>query len=99
MLNTDRKEKRNTINTSPWPTGGLGTPSELRYHQFNQTTGPGKQLRGKNGPNFINFNQPKRNNGLNNSAILSSGTWKASQAMHLNLQNLSPTEISNPIRT
>ena len=90
MLNTARKDKRN----SPWPTGGLGTPSELRY-----PTGPGKQLRGKNGPNFINFNQAKRNSGLNNSAILSSGTWKASQAMHLNLHNLSPTELSNPIRT
>ena len=95
MLSTDRKDKRN----SPWPTGGLGTPSELRY-----PTGPGRQFhtnthRGKNGPNFINFNQAKRNSGLNNSAILSSGTWKASQVMHLNLHNLSPTEMANPIRT
>lgn len=90
MLSTDRKDKRN----SPWPTGGLGTPSELRY-----PTGPGKQPRGKNGPNFINSNQAKRNSGLNNSAILSSGTWKASQVMHLNLHNLSPTEMTNPIRT
>jgi len=88
---TDRKDKRN----SPWPTGGLGTPSDLGGYPG----GPGKQLRGKNGPNFINFNHAKRNSGLNNSAILSSGTWKASQAMHLNLHTLSPTELSNPLRT
>ena len=42
-----------------------------------------------------NFNETKRNSGVNNSAILSHGTWKASQGMHLNLAN----DRANPIRT
>ena len=52
MLSTDRKDKRNmNTHNSPWPAGGLGTPSDLRY-----PTGPGKQSRNKHGPNIINFN-------------------------------------------
>ena len=69
---------------SPWPTIKQNTPQNMMKPSHNRVTQFG-----------TNYKSSKRNSGVNNSAVLSHGTWKQSQIMHLNISN----ERVNPIRT